>query len=190
MAYFSPAFDASAIEAQVASLQQLTSPIESVLVSGSPISGHTFSNLEAVSVLNLEISWVKGTLSNSALLLLPNGIATNALTIYTQGDGGGGPGDLPITRMVLAIGNRGPGGRGEATIDLTTGRQRTGLSLFGIGGDPGTPTSNRNCYGYLLWNDDATVITSMQLLCVDPAALTTPVADILPGSRIDAYKRR
>jgi hypothetical protein len=184
---FATAADLAALQASVASLQGKVEPLETLDVSGAAISGYTFSDLAGAQRLRIVLSWVKGALSASALLIRPNGITTDQLTLYSQGDAGGAPGDLSFAGLVLATGNRGPAGSADVHLDLATGRQRTGVGLFGVGGDETVPTSNRNCYSYLLWDDMVTAVTSITIACIDTGTLLAS-SDMLPGTSISVFK--
>lgn len=200
MAFWAPGpsapFDPTALQAaidtletDVGTLQGKVNPIEVLTVSGGAISTHTFSDLGGASVVRFELEWVKGALTNSAVLIRPNGVSTDQVCVYTQGDGSSSAGDLSIAGLVLAVGNRGPGGHGIVTMTLATGKTRTVLGTWGIGGDPATATSNRDCVGYSLWSDTATAITSLQVDCVDAGTLLA-ASDLLDGTTISLFKVR
>lgn len=164
-------------------------PLDSEVIALAASSSKVFTIPAGTKEIRVDVDWVKGNLTSSAIVIVPAGDSANQLTPYTQGDAAGGPGDLFLNRMVVCTGNRGPSATGKAWLNLATGKFRTGVNLFGVGGDAATPTSNRNCYGYLLYQNSATAIGSIQLVCLDTATLL-PTADLLPGTEFNLYKVR
>lgn len=172
------------VAADLAALRADVEPLQTLAHTGASVSTLTINQLGNAKAIRIITRWVKSAALDLRLFLAPNGLTNDQLTDYTQGDGGGGAGDLSFARLLMALGDRGTIAHSVTYLILSTGQIRT-LSVVGGCGSLADSAQTRNFQGYGRWLDTSTAITSIQVQCRDAVGL---VADIADGTDIRVFK--